>query len=53
MIPQKFKRTKLEHKECIKETNTDSDRKLRETFCELFDHLDTSGILSNLRDYRG
>ena len=29
----------------------DSDRKPRATLRELFDHLDTSGILANLRDY--
>ena len=40
-------------KECIKQRRTDSDRKLRATFRELFDHLDTSEIFANLRDYRG
>ena len=40
-------------KECIKQRRTDSDRKLRVTFRELFDHLDMSGTFSNLRDYRG
>ena len=40
-------------KECIKQRKTDSDRKLRANFHELFDHINTSGIFSNLCDYRG
>lgn len=32
---------------------TDSARKLKATFRELFCYLDTSEILANLRDYRG
>ena len=32
---------------------TDSERKIRETFRELLDHLDMSGIFSNLLGYIG
>ena len=53
MIQNNSKEPSWNTRKCIKETNTDSDRKLKATFCKLSDHLDKSEILANLRGYRG
>ena len=53
LISKESKRIKLNFKECIKQNKTDSDRKQKATFRELFCYLDTSGIFTNLRNYGG